>query len=177
MKGRPTMSFMELARERYSVRKYDEKPVPRELLDQVLEAAQIAPTGKNLQPWRIHVLESAEALAKLDALTHIRFGAPLALVFTYNVDEDWKNPYEEGIHAGVEDASIAATQAMFEATELGLGTVWCNLFPNSELEKSLGLPENERIVLVMPLGYPAEDSHPSSRHEATKPLAELVDYL
>lgn len=106
------MAFADLALRRCSIRKYSGRPVGQRKLDQVLEAARMAPTAKNLQPWRVHALRSQEALAAFDELTTMRFGAPVVLVFTYDVDEDWKNPLEEGIHSGQQDASIAATHAM-----------------------------------------------------------------
>lgn len=171
------MSFMELATSRYSCRKYADKPVEQKKLDQVLEAVRIAPTAKNLQAAHVYVLQSPEALAKVDALTRCRFGAPVVLLFTYNTSEDWKNPQEEGVRSGVEDASIAATHAMFEAADLGLATCWVNLFPNSKLERSLDLPVEQRSVLLMPLGYAAEDAHPAPKHEASKGIDELVSYL
>jgi nitroreductase len=137
------MAFGDLALRRFSVRKYSERPVEQRKLDQVLEAARVAPTAKNLQPWRVHVLRSPEALAAFDELTTMRFGAPVVLVFTYSEDEDWKNPLEEGIHSGQQDASIAATHAMLQATELGLGTCWCNYLPNARVAALLGLPKSE----------------------------------
>jgi nitroreductase len=170
------MDFTELAGKRYSVRSYSNKKVERETLQKILEAGNIAPTAKNFQPQRIYVIEKPEMLAKMDTLTPCRYNAPTVLVFTYNTDEEWKNPNEEGIHAGVEDVSIVATHIMLKATELGLGTTWCNMFGNSALEKAFGLPENERSVLFMDLGYAAEDSEPSPRHTERRPLEETVSY-
>lgn len=168
--------FMELAGRRFSVRKYSEKKVDRELLLKILEAGNIAPTAMNFQPHRIHVLQKAEDLAKLDTLTHCRYGASTVLVFTYNTDEDWKNPKEKGVHSGVEDVSIVATHIMLRAAELGVSTTWCNFFSNTELEKTLGLPKNERSVLIMPVGYPAEGVKPSPMHFKKKPLDATVKW-
>lgn len=76
------MNFMELAKRRYSVRKFTDKQVEQEKLDAILAAGNIAPTAKNLQPQRIYVLQSTESLAKLDTLTHCRYGAKTVLLFT-----------------------------------------------------------------------------------------------
>ena len=171
------MTFMELAQARYSVRKFADKPVESEKLTAVLEAANIAPTAKNIQPQRIYVLQSDEALKKVDDLTPCRFGAPVVLLFAYDADEEWQNPLESGVHSGVEDASIVATHAMLEAADLGLGTCWVNYFPNSAAEKAFGLPENEKAVLLLPLGYPAPDAAPSPNHEKCKPLEATVKFL
>ncbi len=171
------MEFIELAKKRYSVRKYANKPIEREKLDLVLEAARVAPTAKNLQPQRIYVIQSAEGLAKVDALTPCRFGAPTVLLFTNNTDEEWNNPLETSVRAGVEDVSIVATHAMLEAEDLGLGTCWVNYFPNTELEKAFGLPKNERSVLLMPVGYPAPDAAPGPNHAASKKTGEFVKFI
>lgn len=171
------MTFMDLAKNRYSVRKFSDRQLEKEKLDPILEAAMAAPTAKNNQPQRIYVLQSKEALEKLDTLTHCRYGAGTVLLFTYNQDEDWKNPLEESIHSGVEDISIAASYVMLQAIELGVYTTWCNYFANSELEKAFQIPENEKAVLIMPIGYKDEESRPSSSHEQSKELEDIVSYL
>ena len=168
------MTFMELAKRRYAVRKYSDRQVSKETLVKILEAGNVAPTAMNFQPHRIRVLQKAEDLARLDELTHCRYGASTVLLFTYDADEDWKNPLEEGVHSGVEDVSIVATHIMLQATELGVSTIWVNYFANSELEKAFGIPENEKSVLLMPVGYASEDSEPSARHFEKKPLEDTV---
>lgn len=171
------MEFMKLAAQRYSVRKFSDAPIEPEKLSAVLDAGNIAPTAKNLQPQRIYVLSSAEALEKVDDLTRCRFGAPVVLLIAYDADEDWKNPLEEGIHAGQQDASIVATHIMLAATEAGLGTCWVNLFPNSQANEAFGLPESIVPVLLMPIGYAAPDAKPSRLHDERKPLEETVTYV
>lgn len=170
------MGFLDLAKERYSVRKFTDRPIEQEKLDQILQAALVAPTARNSQPWRIHVLRSEEALEKVNALSRCIFGAPVVLLFTYDRNEEWKSPLEDGVHAGVEDASIVATHVMLEAWELGIGSLWVNLFPNTETERAFDLPESERSVLLMPIGYAAQDSEPSEKHAASRPVDELVSY-
>ena len=98
-------------------------------------------------------------------------------MFTYNSDEEWKNPKEEGIHSGVEDVSIVATHIMLQATELGVDTTWINFFGNTELEKAFNLPENEKSVLLMPVGYREKGTEPFPTHDQKKALDEIVTYL
>ena len=162
------MDFMTLAKKRYSVRKYTDQPVEKEKLDVLLEAARIAPTGANKQPQKIYVLQSDEALAKLSSLSKCVFGAKTVMLFAYDMDEDWKNPLEEGVHAGVEDVSIE---------DLGLGSCWVNYFPNSKVEAAFNLPKNERVVLFLTLGYPAPDATPAPLHDKCKDVAGFVKYL
>ena len=171
------MSFLDLAKERYSVRSFSSRPIEQEKLDRIIEAALIAPTAKNAQPWRIYVLKSEEALEKVNGLSRCIFGAPVVLLFAYSRSEEWKSPLEEGVHAGVEDASIVATHVMLEAWDEGIGSIWVNLFPNTETERAFGLPEDERSVLLMPLGYVADDAAPSPRHTLSRPADELVKFL
>ncbi len=171
------MTFMDLVKERYSVRKFSDRPVEREKLDAALAAGNAAPTAKNLQPQRIYVLQSQEALAKLDTLTHCRYGARTVLLLAYDSNEDWKNPLEEGVHSGYEDVSIVATHIMLAAREQGLDTCWCNYFPNSQLEQTFGLPESEKSVLIMPIGYAAESAKPAPGHSQKKELSETVRFL
>lgn len=171
------MDFTELAQARYSVRKFSDKAVEPEVLKRILEAGLLAPTAKNNQPQRIYVLQSKEALDKLDSLTHCRYGAGTVLLFTYNTDEDWKNPLEEGVHSGVKDVSITATYIMLRAIELGVYTTWCNYFANSKLEQAFDLPENEKAVLIMPIGYPAEGVAPAPAHTESKKLEEIVRHI
>ena len=172
-----TDKFFELAKKRYSVRKFSDKPIEKEKLNRVLEVGNLAPTAKNQQPHRIYVIQSEKSLAKLKELTHCGYGAKTVLLFTYNTDETWKNPLEEGINSGVEDVSIVATHIMFEATELGLSTCWCNYFPNSKLEETFNIPKNEKSVLIMPIGYADENSNPSPLHTKKKELYQIVKYL
>lgn len=171
------MEFFDLIKERYSVREYKDTPVEEEKLKCILEAGNSAPTGKNIQPQRIYVIKSKEGLEKIDSLTSCRFGAPVVLLFTYNEEEEWHNPLQDGIHAGVEDVSIVATHIMLAAHNIGLGTCWINYFPNKALEAAFSLPENEKSVLLLDLGYPSDDSVPSPIHSEKKSLSETVKYL
>lgn len=171
------MNFTELAKKRFSVRNYSNEPVEADKLKEILETSMLAPTAKNQQPQRIYVLESKEALDKLDKLTHCRYGATTVLLFTYNQQEDWKNPIDTEIHSGVEDVSIVATHVMLKAAELGLDTTWCNLFSNCQLEKDFHLPAEERSVLIMPIGYREKDVVPAPMHEQTKAFDNIVKYL
>lgn len=171
------MDFMELAKKRFSVRKYTDQQVEQSKLDVLLEAARLAPTGCNYQPQRIYVLQSEAAIAKISSLCKCVFGAKTVLMFTYNKDEDWKNPLEAGPHAGVQDVSIVATHVMFAAEELGLGSCWVNYFPKSEVEKAFDIPANEELVLLLPIGYPDPKAAPGPMHAQSKDVASFTKYL
>lgn len=169
--------FLSLAEERFSVRKYQDKPVESEKMKKILKAAKIAPTAANHQPFRIYILKSREALETIRSLTPCAFNAPVVLLLTYNVDEQWKNAQEPGIAAGQQDVSIIATHMMLEAWELGIASCWVNAFPNSKAAEAFHIPDNERVVLLMPLGYADPKAVPSPKHTQYRPMDEVVREL
>lgn len=171
------MNFTELAAARYSVRKYEKRPIPDEVMTEILNTGNLAPTAKNNQAHRIYVLKSPEALAKIAELSPCTFGAPAVLLFTYNKDEVFRYGRDKQLNSGDEDCSIVATHIMLKAAEMGLGTCWVNMFQPEDTETAFSIPENEKAVLLLPIGYPAADSVPSVRHAPAKPLSEIVRYL
>ncbi len=171
------MEFNDVIRERFSVRQFDGRPIEEEKLHAILEAGRVAPTARNLQPWRVNVIRSAEGLEKIRSLSRCTFGAPVVLLFTYDENEQWRSPLEEGFTSGHEDVSIAATHMMLAAWNEGIGSCWVNLFPNSATCEAFGLPKSEKAVLLMPIGYPAANARPAPLHEESKELGELVREL
>ena len=170
------MDFAKLSAQRYSLRKFSSRPVEAEKLAAVLEAGRNAPTAHNFQPQRIFVLQSREALEKADGCTSAHFHPPVMLVVAYDPETAWKRE-TDGKNHGEIDAAIAATQMMLQAADLGLGTTYVGRFEPEKLHAAF--PELAGLVPValLPLGYPAEDAHPSRLHEDRKPLEELVKYL
>ena len=168
------MSFLELAKERYSVRAFSDRAVEQEKIDKIIEAGMIAPTAKNLQPVRIYVMKSAEAMAKMNALTRCIYGAPMALLVCYNEEEAWHSPFNKEYDAGEMDATIILTHMMLEAWEQGVGSCWVGLFDHNEAAKAFDLPAEIQPVAIMPLGYAAEGAQPSVNHTTYRDKAELV---
>ena len=168
------MDFMELAKARFSVRKFSDKPVEEDKLAKIIEAGMVAPTARNFQPVRIYVMKSAEAVEKMNGLTRCMYGAPLALLICYDEDEMWINPFDGKYNSGEVDASIILTHMMLEAWELGIGSCWVGLFDHDETAKAFDLPANIKPVAMMPLGYAAEGCGPAERHSQMRDTAELV---
>jgi len=171
------MSFLELAKARFSTRKFTNQAVEDEKLAKILEAAKVAPTAKNLQPQKIYVIQSKEGLDKLNELTRCIYGATTVLMVAYDDQMDWQNPLEEGVHSGEIDAAIVATHMMMEAQEQGLGSCWVGWFPPAETAKVFALPPNIHPVMLLPIGYPAEDCHPAKLHNQYREDAEMVRML
>ncbi|MGI6212485.1 MAG: nitroreductase family protein [Anaerovoracaceae bacterium] len=169
--------FLSLAEERFSVRKYQDKTIEPEKMKKILKAAKIAPTAANQQPFRIYMLKSKEALETIRGITPCAFNAPLVLLMTYNEDEQWKNAQEPGIASGQEDVSIIATHIMLEAWDLGIASCWVNAFPNSKAAEAFHIPENEKVVLLMPLGYADPSAVPTPKHTQSRSMDEVVKVL
>ncbi len=170
------MEFTELVKERYSCKKYDAKQIADEQLQAILEAGRLAPTAKNLQEQKIYVVQSAEALSKIDKVTPCRYGAPTVLVVAFDRTNVYVYPGEKR-DSGIEDATIVATHLLLAAKNAGVDSCWINRFNPEELAQELGLPENEEILMLLDLGYAAEGMKPLPMHEQRKPLEETVKYL
>lgn len=170
------MEFREVVENRYSCKKYGPKKVDKKTLEAILEAGRVAPTAKNLQEQHIYVVESEENLAKIDNATPCRYGAPTVLVVAFDKNNVFTYPGEKR-DSGIEDASIVATHLMLAAYNEGVDSCWLNFFDPDKLAKDLGLPENEEILMLLDLGYAAEDAGPLPNHGRRKPLSETVSYI
>lgn len=164
---------MDLARARFAVREYDQKPVEQEKIDSIIEAGRLAPTAKNVQPQHIYVLQSPEAISKINELTRCVYHAPVVFLVCYDTDLAWT---KDGESSGNMDCSIVGTHMMLEATELGLGTCWVKWFEPAEVAAAFDLPANHKPSFLMPCGYAAEGVKPSDHHFSRKPLSETVTY-
>ena len=168
------MSFLELACERYSCRKFSDKKIEQDKIDNILEAGRVAPTAVNYQPQRIFVLQSKESLEKLKTVTQYHFNAPLAFLICYDNTVSWKNPFTN-FDEGVVDASIVATHMMLEITDLGLGSTWVGYFDSKIAQKTFNIADNIIPVAILPAGYP--DKEPSHLHNTRYELSQTVKYL
>lgn len=170
------MEFAQLIKERYACKKFDGRPVDREQLNQILEAGRLAPTAKNLQEQRIYVVESEEGIAKIDEATPCRYGAATVVVVAFNEKSVFVYPGEKR-DSGVEDTSIVATHMLLAAKNAGVDSCWINFFDPEVLAKTLGLPEEEEVLMVLDLGYAAEGTKPLPTHEQRKAIEETVTFM
>ncbi len=170
------MEFKEVVRDRYSCKKFSASPVEPEKLAAILEAGRLAPTAKNLQEQHIYVVQSTEGLAKIDEVTPCRYGAPAVLVVAFDRGNVFNYPGGKR-DSGVEDATIVATHMILAAANEGVDSCWVNYLDPEKLAETLGLPENEEVLMVMDLGYAAEGAGPLPNHASRKPLTETVSYL
>jgi len=167
------MSFLDLANKRYSVRAYRADPVPDEVLAQVLEAARLAPTAANRQPFRLIVIHTR---GREDDLKRV-YGRdwflqpPLVIAIVGLPDTGWVRGSDGANYTDV-DAGIVFEHLTLAAADLGLGTCWIGAFDPVAARQVLGLPDDARPIAFTPLGYPAGEFRPKQR----KPLEELVSY-
>ena len=169
------MEFSELVKARYSCKKFDGRLVEKAQLDAILEAGRLAPTAKNLQEQRIYVVQSEEGLAKVDQVTPCRYNAGTVLIVAFDKNNVFVYPGEKR-DSGVEDASIVATHMLLAAKACGVESCWLNFFDPEEAKRELGLPENEEVLMLMDLGYPAKGAGPLENHGKRKALSETVTF-
>ncbi len=153
------MDFYKTIENRVSTRSYKDKPVPDEILDRILNAARLAPSGKNGQPWRFIVVKDAETRKRLvDACKGQKFigEAPVTIVacgyerYAYQKMGGYWNSLPVDIGISLEHLILAAEVE-------GLGTCWIGAFIEEEVRKILGVPDEVKIVALTPLGYPSGD--------------------
>ena len=171
------MEFLELAKSRYSVRSFSNKQIENEKLNKILEAAKISPTAANKQPQKIYVLQSQQALQQINTVCKCIFGAPTVLLIVADEMETWKNPFSTNYNTGDIDCSIVCTHLMLQAWELGIGSCWVGYFDLAQVNKAMRLPDNEKIVAILPIGYPSDNAKPSPMHYARKDVDQIVKYL
>lgn len=170
------MDFIELAKKRCSVRKYDSKPVEKEKLLMILEAGRIAPTATNRQPQKVLVIETPSGLEKLRKGNNYIYEAPLALIVCVNHNETWKRPWD-GKDTADTDASIVTDHMMLCAAALGLGSVWLWAFESATVRADFNIPEQFEPVNILLIGYPAGELSSPLRHDTQrKMLQETVIY-
>lgn len=170
------MEFKEVVKNRYSCKKYSDRKVEAEKITAILEAGRLAPTAKNLQEQRIYVIQSEELLAEIDKLTPCRYNAPTVIAVAFDKTNVFTYPGEKR-DSGIEDATIVATHLMLAAADEGVDSCWLNFFDPEKAAKALNLPENEEVLMLLDLGYAAEDAGPLPNHDSRKPLADTVTFM
>ncbi len=174
------MDFLELAKNRYSERYFDQRPIEQEKLDKILEAGRVVPTACNYQPQHFYLIRSEEGLQKLKTVTHFHYNVPLMILVCYDLRTVWRNPgdrYYRDYNSGEQDASIAATTMMYEAEELGVHTIWIRGFDSKTVADVHSLPEYMIPVMMLGLGYPNDKAKANPWHYKRNPIEDFVTEL
>ena len=169
------MRFLDLVRQRQSTRRYADKPVPREAIDRCLEAARLAPSACNSQPWSFVVVDEPAAVRRLasvafPALYRMNRWASDAPVLIVVVTERSKyyatvGGQVRGTQYNLIDIGIAGEHLVLQAAEEGLGTCWIGWFSAPAVQKFLGLPRGKRTDIIISMGYPADEAQREKRRE------------
>jgi len=172
------MEYYDLIQARESIRDYDpNKPVSKETLLKILDAGRIAPSAKNLQPWKFLIIQSPEMLAKISTC----YGrdwfkmAPLVLVVVGRKDQAWVRSYD-GYNSIETDITIVMIHLILAAENEGVGTCWIEAYDPAILREVLHLSDNEVVFGITPLGY-THDGFIKRGNKLRKSLEEVVEYL
>ncbi len=151
------MEYSTLVRERYSCRAYRRDKIPSNCLDAVLEAARLAPTACNRQPFRLLVLDTDQHQTALRRIYPEAWfvQAPLVLGIVAMLDEAWSR--RDKVNYAMVDATIAFDHLILAATDQGLGTCWVAAFDPKATREVLNLPSRVEPVAFTPLGWPADN--------------------
>lgn len=168
------MDFIKLSKQRRSVRKFTDKEISDQLIEQLLICAMAAPSARNMQPWEFYVVKTKQLQDEIkNSFKNYDFNSTLTIVvcgnknrtLTQNDNDFW-----------IQDCSAAVENILHAATDLGLGAVWCGAFPvierSNKISEILCLDEKIVPLAVIQLGYPAED-----KEERTQYNKEFVHYL
>jgi nitroreductase len=173
--GDAKMTFLQLARKRYSVRSYKNRKVEKKKLEYVLEAARLAPTAVNFQPFHFIVMQDEKKrlkIARTYKKTWIRT-APVIIVICGDHTQSWRRGDGKD-HCDI-DAAIAIDHMTLAAAEKGLGTCWVCKFDAFRCHELLKLPNHIEPIALLPLGYPEKEKD-LKRHNKRKSLNELVQW-
>ena len=166
------MTVLDAIKKRYSCRAYAEKPVEEEKLAQVLEAARLAPSAKNLQDWRFVVVRDEGKRREIAGVTNRpEVFAKAGVMIAACSNSDLVMTCGQAV--GPIDVAIALEHISLQATELGLGTCWIGSFDAEKVRKVLGIPEGVAIIELMALGYPAGEG---GRQTGREPIENIVCY-
>lgn len=170
--------------DRRSIRRYRDQGVDRQLVYQILEAARLAPSGSNTQPWSFIVVESPETKERIVAVDHGQswmMTAPVFIVCVADIrcridddraiDLDEHSP-EPDLKQIIRDTAIAIEHILLEAEHQGLSTCWTGWFEQGDIRPILGIPADKYVCGVVTLGYGDESPKPRPR----KSLEDIVHY-
>ena len=167
------MDVMEAISKRRSIRSWQDKPVEKEKLERVLEAGRLAPSANNRQPWRFVVVTDETTRKNLATAANDQAFVGEAPVVLVGCAVETDRIMACGQHCYPIDIAIAMTNMTLTAVAEGLGTCWIGAFNEDKVKKVLDIPEEVRVVELMPLGYPEGPPKPARSH---KTLQEFCVY-
>lgn len=178
------MTFMDLIKQRSSVRKFLSKPVPRALIDQCLETARLAPSACNSQPWSFIVVDHEKtkneivkkSMSGIYMSNKFVLTAPviIAAITEHSTYIARMGGMLRNVKYNLIDIGIACEHIVLQAAELGMGTCWLGWFEENAVKKILDLPKSTKVDIMIALGYPDETANPGKK--IRKSLEEIRRY-
>jgi len=165
------MNVQEALQNLRSIREYKEKEVEEEKIHKVLEAARLAPSALNKQPWRYVVVRDKEMIDKINYACNQTWFAPVMIIGCVDPAESYVR--EDGEGYWKMDLAVSMHNLMLSALEEGLGTCWVTAFSEKEIKEFLDIPHYMRVLALTPLGYPDQKKKPVEKRKA---LDEIVFY-
>jgi len=175
------MEFNEVLKRRRSIRKFKQTEIPDEKIREILELAQLAPTAGNVQAYKVKIIKSEEGKKKLKDATFTSkgkglkqewvFGAPVILVICADIEASESRFGERGKNLyAMQDATIFASYLQLVIASAGMASCWVGNIGEEELKETLNIPNDLKIIAVIPFGYPDEELKPQER----KKLEEIL---
>ena len=169
------MNFIDLARKRYSCRKYSDRKISREQINLILEAGRIAPSAKNRQPWHTIVVDEPDLIEKMKDAARF-YGAPLLFIVCTNHQEAWIREIDRKPIGDIDNA-IFTTHMMLQAEDMGLNSLWIGYFKPDVIAKLFPLPDNIEPVSILAVGYGEETPQLPGRHdELRKSINKIASF-
>ena len=161
------VSLVDVVLSRRSIRRYEQKEIPKDVLDKILEAGRQAPSAANKQPWHFIVLTDSEIKKELSKGMFNRFikDAPITVVGCAHKDliaSKWS----------IVSTTIALQNMVVAAWAMGIGSCWVGDFSEEKVKKLLNIPESWNIVALVSFGYPAEKPQPRKK----KTIEKIVSF-
>ena len=162
------MNVIEAIKTRRSVRKYKPEPIPETDLKTILEAAQLAPSAGNKQPWKFVIVRDSETKKKLaeKARQQLWIGEAGVVIVALAMDKKDPSIYERWAER---DVMTAVEHMVLTAWELGYGTCWIGAFEQKDIKEVLDVPEEMTVINLLPIGVPDQKPEPRGR----KPFVEI----
>ena len=164
--------FVTLAHERYSCRQFSDRPVERIKIDKIIEAAIAAPTACDNQAWYVWEVSDPISQKVVRASTPYHFNAPVLLILGVKPDEAGESRLSKVNFADI-DGGIVGSHMLLAAQDLGLGALWVGDFNADAIQEAFTETDGFRLVGIFPIGYAADDAHPSRHHFERKAASEL----
>ncbi|MCM8769754.1 MAG: nitroreductase family protein [Candidatus Omnitrophica bacterium] len=170
------MEFQEVIKTRRSIRSYQDKDIPEEILKRILETARIAPSGNNWQPWHFILVKDQEKKEKIAQSCYQQKFISQAPVVIVACGQKYPNQYQPyADRSYLIDVTIALDHLILAARNEGVGSCWIGAFQAEPIRKLLEVPENFEVVMVVPLGYPAHQQafcQPGYRKDLTEIVSQ-----